>query len=265
MRTTKIFNILNQAIIDKPFRETLFSKERKAVEDWDLSEEERMYLKNLPYEIFEMTVGSIFSHWLVPMTVNDRYVILPEHMDCELPDRYIRIHMTESFAFGNGTHATTALCLSALDNYLKPGSAVLDLGTGSGILSIAAALQDAGSVLALDVDLNSVETAKKNTLINAVDDVVKVKQGSIHEAKLASAEPGGFDLVLVNILTPVILSLFEDGLADILKPGSMLAASGIENHEVPLIKRTASESGLRVISSKDRQDWSLVIARKPFG
>ncbi|MEJ2759307.1 MAG: 50S ribosomal protein L11 methyltransferase, partial [Anaerolineales bacterium] len=172
MRKRKLFSILNHAIIDKTFRESLFGSGRQAVDGWNLTKEERSFLKRLPYEKFEQTVGGIFSHWMVPVSINNRYLIIPQSADDVQPNGHIPIRLTESLVFGNGTHATTALMLSALDDHIRPNMHVLDLGTGSGILSIAAALQGVGSVLAVDIDPNSVETASTNIHLTAVEKVV---------------------------------------------------------------------------------------------
>lgn len=263
MRKRKLFNILHHAIIDKNLRESLFANDRKAVEGWDLTKVERAFLKNLPYEKFEQSVGGIFSHWLVPVTINNQYLIIPQTAGDVQPNGHIPIRLTESLVFGNGTHPTTALMLSALIVHLQPKTTVLDLGTGSGVLSIAAALLGADSVLALDIDPKSVETANKNIRLNGVEDTVRVKPGSLEEAKLAAAASGGFDLVLVNILTPVILSFLEDGLAKVLKPGATLTTSGIEVHENPFVRDAMHQAGLIDITSQEKQGWAIVTAHKP--
>jgi ribosomal protein L11 methyltransferase len=263
VRTRKLYEILNQAIVDKAFRDSLFRNGRQAVEEWDLTKEERAYLKWLPYEKFEQTVGSVVSHYLVPLPVNESYLILPELASSVPPKGLTPIRLTESLIFGNGTHATSALCLAALDDHLQARDTVLDFGTGSGILSIAAALQGARRVVALDIDPASVETARKNAALNSVELVVHVKQGSLEEAELISAGIGGFDLVLVNILTPVILELLETGLVEILKPGAVLVTSGIETNEVKIVERAVIKAGLIDIVCRELNGWAAVIARKP--
>jgi len=250
-------------MVDVTFRESLFRDGGEMVKEWMLTDEERAYLDRLPYERFEKLVGSIIAHWLIPMPVNKRYTIIPESAG-DLPSNgSIPIRLAESFVFGNGTHPTTALSLAAVDDYLLPGSVVLDIGTGSGILSIAAALSDAGSVLALDIDPSSVATASVNIKLNAVEDIVVAKPGSLDEALQASAGTGGFDLVLVNILAPVILSFLQTGLTDVLKPGAILVVSGIESHEVSVIMRAALAAGLTEVAITETQSWAAVVTRKP--
>ena len=251
-------------MMDASFRDSLFRDDGHQVADWMLTGEERAYFNRLSYGAFEKLVGSIISHWLIPMPVNKRYTIFPESA-VELPSNgTIPIRLTESFVFGNGAHPTTALCLDVVDDYLLPGSAVLDIGTGSGILSIAAALSGAGSVLALDIDPSSVATANNNIKLNNVDSVVIVKQGSLDEALQAGESSGGFDLVLVNILSPVIVSLLETELSKVLKPGAILVTSGIESQEVPTIKRAIHDADLLEVSLTESQGWAAVVARKPL-
>jgi ribosomal protein L11 methylase PrmA len=118
-------------------------------------------------------------------------------------------------------------------------------------------------VLAIDIDPSSVVTANKNIKLNGVDHVVVAKLGSLDEALQADAGSGGFDLVLVNILAPVILSFLETDLTKVLKPGAILVASGIELHEVPVIKRAVLDSGLIEVSIVESQGWAAVVTRKP--
>lgn len=232
--------------------------------EWNLNPEERAYLDALPFTAFEQMVGSMAYHWFVPRIVNDHYLILPASAADTLTNGHIPIKLAESLAFGNGAHATSALCLAALDECLQPGYSVLDLGTGSGILSIAAASSGAKSVLALDNDPVSVEAASKNVHLNAVETIVSVKKGSLNEALQESSLIGGFDLVLVNILTPVILSLLEAGVADVLKPGGYLVASGIEASEFPSIEPALKQANLSSFKTKEMESWIVVIARKLF-
>jgi ribosomal protein L11 methyltransferase len=264
LRNQKLFGILFNAITDQSFRESLFRNERNLLRSFDLTLAERAYLKWLPYEKFEQMVGGIISHCLVPNVVNDRYLILPESTEDNFPNSYIPIRLTDSLVFGNGGHATTALSLAAMDKFIFPGARVLDLGTGSGILSIAAAMNDAGEVLAYDIDANSMTAATKNVNLNGVEDLVSVELGSLKEAQKASEEKGKFDLVLANILTPVILSFFEAGLIDVVKPGAILVTSGIETRSVRLVKRSARRSGLKYVGVFQKDGWAAVISRKPL-
>ena len=263
LQSRKIYDILTRAMVDVTFRESLFRDGGEMVKEWMLTNEERAYLDRLPYDAFERMVGRIISHWLIPMPVNNRYMIFPDSAG-EIPSNgSIPIRLMESLVFGNGAHATTALCLAAVDDYLLPGSTVLDIGTGSGILSIAAGLGGASSVLALDIDPGSVATARVNIKLNAVEGIIAVEPGSLEQALQAGEGSGRFDLVLVNILTPVILSFLQTGLAEVLKPGAILVASGIESREVPIIKRATLAAGLNEVAITETQGWAAVVTRKP--
>lgn len=264
MRTHKLFGILLNAITDLSFRETLFKNDRQLLRTLDLTKSERAYLKRLPYDQFEQMVGGIISHCLVPNVVNDRYLIIPESSKFNSPNGYMPIRLTDSLVFGNGGHATTALSLAAMDKFILPGTRVLDIGTGSGILSIAAALNEAGEVLAYDIDPDSVLAARKNVYLNGVEDRISVEYGSLREAKQASAESGKFDLAVANILTPIILSFLEDNLVDLLKPGAVLVTSGIEARQVHTVKRAARRAGLKDEGVFKLNGWAAVVSRKPI-
>ncbi|HSG45181.1 MAG TPA: 50S ribosomal protein L11 methyltransferase [Anaerolineales bacterium] len=263
MRTSKVYAVLARAIVDAPFRESLFRNGRQTLEEWDLSDGEQAYLQELPYGSFEKMVGHLISHWLVPVTVNDRYVVLPERVGDYDTDEMIPLRLASSFAFGNGAHPTTALCLAALDEMIRPGFRVLDLGTGSGILSIAAALNDAGLVLSLDIDATSAAAAEENIRLNSVEKIVEVRQGSLTEALAVCHASGGFDLALVNILTPVVLSLLDDGLCEVLRPAGVLVCSGIVSGEVPMMKQTLRNAGLARFETKEKDGWAAVISQRP--
>jgi len=262
LRTINLYNILVRAMVDNSLRESIFQSRKNKLVDWELNQQERAYLDNLSYAEFEQMVGRMVSHWFVPVPVNNRYLILPDSSKDTNDHGLTPIKLTNNLVFGNGTHVTTALCLAALDNYLSPGDAVLDLGTGSGILSIAATLQGASRVLALDIDQDSVETARKNARLNCVEKLISVEQGSLHEALLVSSEIEDFDLVIVNILSPVILSLLEQGLSKVLIPGGILVLSGIESFEVPLIERAVLKAGFINLIYQKKESWAVVIAEK---
>jgi ribosomal protein L11 methyltransferase len=140
---------------------------------------------------------------------------------------------------------------------------VLDLGTESGILSIAAALQGADNILAPEIDPVGVLTAQKNVGLNAVERVVKVRRGSIEEARNSSTETGGFDLVMVNILNPVILSFLDAGLAGVLKPRAMLVTSGIERVEVPRVELALHSAWIANHVVRTLDGWATVSCRQP--
>lgn len=181
------------------------------------------------------------------------------------------LRLEPGMAFGTGLHPSTRLCLQALERYLTPGSSVLDVGTGSGVLAIAAAKQGARAVLALDADPVAVVVARENVTRNGVEGLVTVQQGSlpggedvpthfVPEQPLRLLEAGQFDLVLVNILAPVIISM-APSLAARLAPGGRIIAAGlIENQEADVAQALQAQ-GLQLSGRAQQRDWVLLVAQ----
>ena len=135
------------------------------------------------------------------LRVGSRTVIVPTWRSYEPAEDDVVIELDPGMAFGTGHHPTTNMCLAALEELVEPGCSVLDLGCGSGILSIAAAKLGASDVLSLDIDATAVETATANVRQNGVGTVVKVDEGTLPHPSL---RPGGYDIVIANISSTVI-------------------------------------------------------------
>lgn len=184
------------------------------------------------------------------------------------------IRLEPGMAFGTGLHPSTRLCLEALETYLEPGWAMLDVGTGSGVLSIAAAKQGAGSVLALDTDPVAVTVAKENAVLNEVDQQVRVQHSSLPSSVPACwglafldadnepglLEGGEFDLVVVNILAPVIISMAPALAARLARCGFLIAAGLIESQEAD-VRRNFAAQGLQIVDRAQEQDWVCLVAQ----
>jgi ribosomal protein L11 methyltransferase len=156
------------------------------------------------------------------------------------------IQLDPGQAFGTGVHPTTQMCLMALEALLRPGAEVLDLGTGSGILSIAAAKLGAGRVVALDTDAVAVKVARGNALANGVHDVISVGLGSLAEAV------GSYDLVVVNILAKVILDMLREGLVKCVRRSGHLVVAGILVDQETEVMGELMRRGL-----SERQRWQM--------
>ncbi len=198
------------------------------------------------------------SHYQ-PLRIAERILIRPLWIDVELAPGDIEIALDPGMAFGTGTHPTTQLCLEALESAIQAGQDVLDLGSGSGILSIGAAKLGAGKVLALDIDPIAVEATRKNAAENGVAEKIIAQRGSL-ETVLHSARR--FDLLIVNILARVILQMAEEGLAQILRPGGCAIFSGIIDSQVEEVEAGLREAGLQPYARRQCGDWMLVIAKR---
>jgi len=170
----------------------------------------------------------------------------------------IMIELDPGEAFGTGLHATTRLCLLALEKRLKPGMSVLDLGTGSGILAIAAAKLGAEKVLALDIDPVAVRSARDNVVRNRVDCKVIVKRGTL-SMKFQRENRHAFDLALANI-TARTISDFAKSFARVLKPVGRLAANGIHPQGLDEVLIRLALAGFTIEAIDQEGEWYGVIA-----
>jgi ribosomal protein L11 methyltransferase len=179
---------------------------------------------------------------LQPMTVGARFYLVPAWRDDPAPPGRSRIAVNPGLAFGTGVHETTQLCMEALEDYLAPGMSVLDVGTGSGILAVAARLLGAGKIYACDIDAVAVEIA------GGLDGPPHRFVGSVDAVASGSA-----DVVLANISPEAIVRLAPD-LLRVRRAGGVLLASGLERSEVARVQEKMPEA--REVRYKN--DWALM-------
>ena len=181
--------------------------------------------------------------------------------------------MNPGMAFGTGTHPTTQLCMALLEDHLKTDDAVLDLGCGSGILSVAAAKLGARSVLAVDIDSESIRATDENAQVNGVADKIETLRGSLdtlnsHTGTLSEAEVPTrphFTLAVANILAIVIVKLLGEGLTQTLAPNGTLIVSGILAEQADKVVAALNSAGLNVIDKRQSGDWVAMAARRNDG
>ncbi len=166
------------------------------------------------------------------------------------------IEIDPGMAFGTGTHETTGLCLAMLETYVKPGARVMDVGTGSGILAIAAGMLEAAQVLAVDIDPVAVKVAGENVRQNGLEQKVRVLRGDL--VKDVREEP--FDLCVANILADVICFLAKP-VKEKLKNGGVFLCSGIIREREKDVLDTLAESGYAVVEKQYRGEWVAIAAR----
>jgi ribosomal protein L11 methyltransferase len=179
--------------------------------------------------------------------------------DDEKRDEDVVLTLDPGMAFGTGLHPTTQMCLQALEAVVRPQDRVYDVGTGSGILAIAAVKLGAAMVTAVDTDLVAVTTATENAAINQVQDRMLVVQGS-----LTAVTDKQWHVVVVNILAPVIeLLLAEENLLDYVRPGGCLILSGIIEEQAARVATAVVAAGGVVERILQTRDWVCFMVKRP--
>lgn len=196
-----------------------------------------------------------------PIPVGERLLILPAWLEPGETDR-IPVKINPSMAFGTGTHPTTQLCLALAEKFVVPGKPVIDVGCGSGILSIAAVLLGASRAVCVDIDQAAIRATHENANANCVFDSIDTGVGSVMEILQGQFLIRRAPLVLVNILAPVIIRLLGESLTELLTPGGCLILSGILADQSDQVEAAAEEQGLRLVERMQMGDWVAMAYRK---
>ncbi|MFQ6019939.1 MAG: 50S ribosomal protein L11 methyltransferase, partial [Dehalococcoidia bacterium] len=202
-----------------------------------------------------------WKRYFAPTRVGRRLVVKPTWAGYAGGRDDLVIEIDPGMAFGTGQHPTTAMCLRALEGLVRPQSRVLDLGTGSGILAIAAARLGAAPVLALDTDPLAVQAARANVGANGVEGAVRVEEGTLDKA-LAAGE--SFDLIVANISGQTILAKVPLLARALTADGRLLVGGFLEDTVAGLARRLAAR-GLTVTETIAEGDWRSLVARKRAG
>jgi ribosomal protein L11 methyltransferase len=236
-----------------PVGEGMMQKLREAI--WHLSviypmpEPEVRYLAHTDW-------AEAWKQHYVPIKPGERLVIVPAWEERPVEQDQLPIYINPGMAFGTGTHPSTQLCLILMEKHLRAGDSVFDVGTGSGILGVAAARLGAETIAASDSDPVAVEAAIENATLNNLQGTIEVARGSV------DAFEGPFDLIVINILAEVIVQLLPDALVR-LAPGGRIVLAGIILERESLVQDRLSELGLLVLERQNQADWIGLVVTRP--
>ena len=196
-----------------------------------------------------------------PMEIGERLIVVPEWEQANTQGR-IPLILNPGLTFGTGSHATTQLCLTALEKAIRGGEKVLDLGCGSGILSIAALKLGAKTAVAVDIDDKCLDVAYENAALNGIGkDTYTVKVGDVlGDEALRSELGGGYDVVLANIVADVIIGLAPMVRA-LLAPGGLFLCSGIIDDRAEEVAEQLRKAGLQITETRNSDGWFAYTCR----
>jgi ribosomal protein L11 methyltransferase len=199
-----------------------------------------------------------------PIQIGERLIVVPAWLDATDPNR-IPIRIDPGMAFGTGTHPSTQLCLELIEEEVgdrvqrneapETPLTFIDVGCGSAILSIAALKLGAASALGVDIDVDSIRNARENAAANGIGDKLMLGVGSVEEILSGAFSIRTAPVVAANILAPVIVRLFDAGLAALADPAGTIILAGILQEQVDRVLQAAQTAGFRMRESRQKGDW----------
>lgn len=274
--SVKLPELLRRAVFDEDVRNLLFDDPLKAVEAYLLSENDAQKLINTSRADFESMLGKFVTYKILPTPIGDRLLIKPVNGMVLSAEGRLEIILDQSATganlgasgtskntgrvFGCGTHPTTRLCVHMIERYLKPGMRFLDVGTGSGILALAAAKLGAHEVIGVDVDPKAIAEAQANMQLNDLGDCIDFAVGDASWATLKGVEP--FDLVVSNILADVHLQSLGRGLLSTLRRGGRLILSGMYRAGASKVAQSLERMGWKVVEFASIGPWTAIMAEE---
>ena len=222
---------------------------------------ERLTLSGIDFTLGNETVddkdwNENWKKYFKAFEIGDRLAVCPSWDKYENKDNRIVISLDPGAAFGTGSHATTYLCLNELEKLVTPEKSVLDIGTGSGILAVASLLLGAQSATGVDIDAQSVKTAKENAVRNGVSDKSEFFKGD-----LADKVSCKYEIICANIIADIIIRLF-DNVKDFMKDDGRLIVSGIIDLRADEVEKSALEHGFKIEKKITREEWYAFVLTK---
>lgn len=197
-----------------------------------------------------------WKRYFKPLHVGKNLVVRPSWLEDIPEDGEVTIWLDPGMAFGTGRHPTTRMCLAQIEQLVTPGARVIDVGCGSGILSIAAARVGASEVVGLDLDPVAIEVARQNAVENQVSETLSLHQGSLPSPRVDTAS---FDLAVANISAKVVTEIAHD-LAAAVRPGGAVIASGVLAENQDSVRDALTAAGAVPSRSLTEDGWVVLVA-----
>ena len=209
-------------------------------------------LSNVNQEDWE----SAWKQYFKPVHVTDRIVVKPEWEEYSPQEGEIVIEIDPGMAFGTGTHETTSMCINQIEKNLKAGDRVIDIGSGSGILSMAAVLLGAEKATGVDLDPVAGRVALENVELNNLQDKIEILHGNLTDVIREKA-----DIVVANIMADIILILLED-VREFIKDDGLFISSGIIQEKRAAVEARLLEKNFSIVEVETKGEWCAITAQK---
>ena len=242
---------------------------RRLIEDglWRLS----LIFPAIPEPQFRLVREEDWAHawkkFYKPLRIGRHVVLKPTWEEFTPNPTDLVVELDPGMAFGTGLHPTTRLCVAALEEVVRAGDRVLDIGTGSGVLAIVAAKLGAGAIVATDIDPIAVAVAKENVALNGIA-LAPEGRMDVRQESVPAGMMGVFDLIVANILAEVIAGLFDGKYGNVplhhpLRPGGLIIMSGIIEERAELVVEAVARHGLTLVARHQEEDWVALVAQRP--
>ena len=203
-----------------------------------------------------------YKAYYQPIPIGEKLLIIPEWLSPENPEKRLPVILDPGMIFGTGSHASTQMCLRALEKTIRGGESVIDLGSGSGILSIAALRLGAKSAVGVDIDPKAEDIARENALLNKMEaPEFRAITGNVIGDAAMPKKLGRADVLLANIVADVIIPLSKV-VPQMLADGGTFICSGILNTRLPEVAEAIRQNGLEIISQAEQNDWVSLVCRR---
>ncbi len=210
------------------------------------------------YDFDEEDYQNSWKKYFYTQKISERFVVKPTWREYEAEEDELIIEIDPGRAFGTGTHPTTSLCIKLMEENIKENHRVIDVGTGSGILMIAAEKLGAKEIIGTDIDPMAIEVTYENLKLNKVDET---KAQAYVGDLISVVKEDEFDVVVANILAEVLLILLKD-ISKVAKKDGLIIFSGIIEDKLPEMEKAVKEAGLEILEIKADKEWRAMLLKR---